>query len=125
MLVVPRSDYSEKVPVIVGTNILRLCMDRVDSCEEEVKIPKQWNVAFSSLQGNNSGVVRSSNKRPLKLLPSSVMTVSGLVKMKGDTGNNETLVTENCSFNSEISDQVVVCPRVVSVTSSGKQRFQL
>jgi uncharacterized protein YfaT (DUF1175 family) len=47
----------------------------------EAKIPKQWNTAFLSVH-NNSGVVRSSNRRPLTLHPSSFMTVSGMVKMK-------------------------------------------
>ena len=36
------------------------------------------------------------------------MTVSGMVKMKGSSSNdNGTLITENCSFSSDISDKVV------------------
>ncbi|VDI45425.1 Hypothetical predicted protein [Mytilus galloprovincialis] len=115
MLVVPRSDYTNKVPVIVGTNILRLGMELVHCLDDDdISIPKQWDVAFSSIQDNSSGVVRSSNRRPFKLFPSSYMTISGIVKLKGDV-NTETLVTENRSILSELSDQVVVCPRVVSV----------
>ncbi|CAG2235507.1 unnamed protein product [Mytilus edulis] len=121
MLVVPRSDYTNKVPVIVGTNILRLGMELVHCLDDDISIPKQWDVAFSSIQDNSSGVVRSSNRRPFKLFPSSVMTISGIVKLKGDV-NTETLVTENRSILSELSDQVVVCPRVVSVKGNGKQR---
>ncbi|CAG2226862.1 unnamed protein product [Mytilus edulis] len=121
MLVVPRSDYTNKVPVIVGTNILRLGMEVVHCLDDDISIPKQWDVAFSSIQDNSSGVVRSSNRRPFKLFPSSVMTISGIVKLKGDV-NTETLVTENRSILSELSDQVVVCPRVVSVKGNGKQR---
>ncbi|CAC5391254.1 unnamed protein product [Mytilus coruscus] len=120
MLVVPRSDYTDKVPVIVGTNILRLGMELVHCLDDDISIPKQWDVAFSSIQDNSSGVVRSSNKRPFKLFPSSVMTISGIVKLKDDA-NTESLVTENRSILSELSDQVVVCPRVVSVKGSGKQ----
>jgi hypothetical protein len=46
----------------------------------------------------------------------SFMTVSGMVKMKDSSfDDNGTLITENCSFSSDISDKVVVCPRVVSV----------
>ena len=70
MLVVPKSDLSDRVPVIVGTNILRICHEKLDCLDEEVKIPKQWNTAFLSLH-KNSGVVRSSNRHPLTLQPSS------------------------------------------------------
>ena len=121
MLVEPMSDYTEKVPVIVGTNILRLGMELVHCLDDDISIPKQWDVVFSSIQDNSSRVVRSSNRHPFKLFPSSVMTISGIVKLKGDA-NTETLVTENRSILSELSDQVVVCPRVVSVKVSGKQR---
>jgi hypothetical protein len=97
MLVVPKSDLSDRVPVIVGTNILRICHEKLEYLDEEVKIPKQWNTAFLSSH-NNSGVVRSSNRRPLTLHPSSFMTVSGMVKMKGSSfDDNGTLITENCS----------------------------
>ena len=58
LLVVPKSDLSDRVPVIVGTNILRVCHEKLDCLDEEVKIPKQWNTAFLSLL-ENSGVVRS------------------------------------------------------------------
>jgi hypothetical protein len=79
----------------------------LDCLDEEVKIPKECNTAFISLH-NNSGVVRSSNRRPLTLQPSSVMPVSGMVKMKGSSFNdNGTLITENCSFSRDISDKVV------------------
>ena len=123
MLVVPKSDLSDRVPVIVGTNILRICHEKLECLDEEVKIPKQWNTAFLSLH-NNSGVVRSSNRRPLTLQPSSFMTVSGMVKMKGSSfDDNGTLITENCSFSSDISDKVVVCPRVVSVKGGGRQNI--
>jgi hypothetical protein len=57
-LVVPKFDLSDIVPVIVGTNILRVCHEKLDCLDEEVKIPKkQWKTAFLSLH-NNSGVVR-------------------------------------------------------------------
>jgi hypothetical protein len=123
MLVVPKSDLSDRVPVIVGTNILRICHEKLECLDEEDKISKQWNTAFLSLH-NNSGVVRSSNRRPLTLHPSSFMTVSGMVKMKGSSfDDNGTLITENCSFSSDISDKVVVCPRVVSVKGGGRQKI--
>ena len=64
----------------------------------------------------------SSNKRPLTLLPSSVMTVYGMLKMKGSFfDDNGTLITDNCSFSSDISDKVVACQRVVSVKGGGRQ----
>jgi hypothetical protein len=41
---------------IVGTNILRICHEKLECLDEEAKIPKQWNTAFLSVH-NNSGVV--------------------------------------------------------------------
>jgi hypothetical protein len=76
----------------------------LDCLDEEVKIPKQCNTACISLN-KNYGVVRSSNRRPLTLQPSSVMPVSGMVKMKGSSFNDN---GRFCSFSSDISDKVVV-----------------
>ena len=91
--------------------------------DDKVKIPKRWNIAFLSLH-KNYGVVRSSNRRSLALLPSSLMSVSGMIKMKGSSGDdNGTLITENCSFSSDIFDKVVVCSRVVSV--KGRQKMHV
>jgi hypothetical protein len=53
--------------------------------------------------------MRSTNRRPLTLKPSTFMPVSGMVKMKGASfDDNGTLITENFSFSSDISDKVVV-----------------
>jgi hypothetical protein len=47
-----------------------------------------------------------------------------MVKMKGSSfDDNGTLITENCSFSSDISDKVAVCPRVVSVKGDGRQKI--
>ena len=56
----------------------------LECLDEEVYIPKNWNTAFISLH-NNYCVVRSLNMCPLTLQSSSVMTVSGMVKMKGSS----------------------------------------
>ena len=71
-------------------------------------------------------MVRSSNKRPLTLLPSSVVTVYGMLKMKGSFfDDNGTLITDNCTFSSDISDKVVVYQRVVSVKGGGRQNIHV
>jgi hypothetical protein len=60
------------------------------------------------------------------LLPSSVMTVYGMLKMKGSSfDDNGTLITDNCSFSSDISDKVVACQRVVSVKGGGRQNIHV
>ena len=52
------------------------------------------------------------------------MTVYGILKIKGSSfDDNGTLITDNCSFSSDISDKVVVCQRVVSVKGGGRQNF--
>ncbi|CAG2226845.1 unnamed protein product [Mytilus edulis] len=119
MLVVPRSDYTNKVPVIVGTNILRLGMELVHCLDDDISIPKQWDVAFSSIQDNSSGVVRSSNRRPFKLFPSSVMTISGIVKLKSSIsqGNGKQRVPVRiCNITAK---PVVIKPKTVLCELSG------
>lgn len=55
-------------------------------------------------------------------MSSSLRTVSGLVKMKGSYGDNGIFVTDNCSFSGDISDQIFVFPRVVTIKGKTKQR---
>ena len=47
LLVVPETEYNSKVPVIIGTNLIRLC--KTDSSDSEV--PVEWQTAFDCLTG--------------------------------------------------------------------------
>ena len=59
-LVLPTTDYSLQVPVIVGTNAISRCRER---CENATKgIPTQWRNAFTAMQQSRLGVVKSTLK---------------------------------------------------------------
>ncbi|CAC5391265.1 unnamed protein product [Mytilus coruscus] len=73
MLVVPRSDYTEKVPVIVGTNILRLGMELVHCPGDNISIPKQ--VVSVKGRGKQKVPVRICNitAKPVVIKPKTVL----------------------------------------------------
>ncbi|CAG2257840.1 unnamed protein product [Mytilus edulis] len=116
LLVVSLTDYNKNVPVIIGTNVIRL----LDSCSmvgrqqtNIDKIPREWDIAFNSIKDEAIGQVYSTNKNPIKIKPLSVLNVSGLARSK--TPEACTVVTE--SLSDDLSD-VSVCPRVVNVKGS-------
>ncbi|CAC5368016.1 unnamed protein product [Mytilus coruscus] len=116
LLVVSLTDYNKNVPIIVGTNVIRLLetCSMVGSQQTNIeKIPREWDIAFNSIKNESIGLVYSTNKNPIKLKPLSVLNVSGLARSK--TSEACTVVTENLS--DDLSD-VSVCPRVVNVKGS-------
>jgi hypothetical protein len=46
ILVVPKSDLSDRVPDIVGTNILRICQEKLDCLDEEFKFQNSGILHF-------------------------------------------------------------------------------
>ena len=114
LLVVPETDYNKSVPVVIGTNILRPIKSSVS--DSHVKVPHNWDIAFSALDAGVN-LVKSTNKRPIKVGPMSVLTVSGICKSKTVL---ETAVTECVD---DTKGTLGVCPRVVSVKSPGKNRI--
>jgi hypothetical protein len=114
LLVVPETDYNKYVSVVIGTNILRSIKSSVS--DSHVKVPHNWDIAFSALDAGVS-LVKSINKRPIKVGPMSVLTVSGICKSKTVL---ETAVTECVD---DTKGTLGVCPRVVSVKSPGINRI--
>ena len=58
VLVVPTTKYNLQVPIIIGTNVIRLAKEH---CLED-QVPKEWHDAFLSLQYGYIGFVKSTNK---------------------------------------------------------------
>ncbi|VDI05198.1 Hypothetical predicted protein [Mytilus galloprovincialis] len=92
LLVVPETDYNRSVPVIIGTNVLRPIKSTL-TCDSQVNIPREceWETAFSAMDASITSLVKSTNRRPIKVSPMSIMTVTGLCKTKS---GNQTAVTE-------------------------------
>jgi hypothetical protein len=47
--------------------------------DSHVKVPHNWDITFSALDAGVN-LVKSSNKRPIKVGPMSVLAVSGICK---------------------------------------------
>ena len=63
LLVVPETDYSKYVSVVIGTHILRSIKSSVT--DSHVKVPHNWDIAFSALDAGVS-LVKSINKGLLR-----------------------------------------------------------
>ena len=113
VLVVPVTEYGLRVPVVVGTNVIRLSRNNSDS---ETAIPNTWKNAFVSFQQGSIGVIRSTNKVNVKLQPNETITLSGMVK---NCRQFESAVTETTQG---ASSRIGVCPRVVKLESVGKNQ---
>ena len=103
-LVVPTTPYNSHVPVIIGTNVIRLCRDVAEQADPE-SIPQEWQVAFSGIKGQKVPV-KTTNHFTIKLSPNESTTLHGFVRKPG---NMKTAVTEPC--DSATADQITVCPR--------------
>ena len=113
VLVVPTTEFNLKVPVVIGTNVIKQCRNM---CTQETEIPDEWKDAFISLQKGRVGVVKSTNKYNIKIQPNETVTLSGLVRKNKKV---ETAVTE---ATEGASSRVGVCPRVVNINSPGKSQ---
>ena len=109
-LVVPSTEYNLKVPVVVGTNAIKLCRDM---CSSNSEIPKEWQNAFISFQQSRVGIVKSTDKCNVEIQPMETITISGFVRK---SRNVESAVTEQTVG---ASSKIGVCPRFVSLDKAG------
>ena len=102
------TEYNRTVPVIIGTNVIRLLkQSSVDGF-----IPEEWQTAFSSLV-DHTLPVKTTNNFSIRLGPGKVKTVHGLVRNTADLENAVTEQTDTL-----LSGNITICPRVVSLKSS-------
>ena len=111
VLVVPTTEYSLKVPVVIGTNVIRQCRNM---CDSDMTVPAEWKDAFVASQTGHIGVVKSTNKIPLKIQPNETVTISGIVRKSKQVDTAVTETTEGAS------SRIGVCPRVVKVNKDEK-----
>lgn len=93
ILVVPDSNYNQKVPVLLGTNILHHLLTDIhtnygDRYLQTAKLHTPWYLAFRSMtlqakelrkQQNRLGIVKSAEVRPVVIPPNSSVTISGYI----------------------------------------------
>ena len=114
VLVTETTEYKHRVPVIIGTNILRIVRDRVDSARREVLEPLE--LAFEYMNDQQSIPVRTTNLYTVTIGPNKVKTIHGLVK---NNSHITTAVTEQT--DTAQSGNLLVCPRVVSLHENSKK----
>ena len=88
VLVVPITTYHAQVPIIIGTNVIRV-YDHIYDHDDDV--PPEWKVAFVALHSGFVESVRSTNKTSITLQPMEVRTVSGFVRKQKEA---ESAITE-------------------------------
>ena len=113
LLVVPMTDYNREVPVIVGTNIIRL--NKI-TCDGSDAVPAEWTTAFSPICSDRFGVVKTTKKLTLK--PNESRTVTGLVRKNR---NAESALTSPIEGDG-LSSKLTICPRVVRADKPGTPR---
>ena len=109
-IVVLTMQYSLKVPVIIGTNVISLLKEK---CNKAAQVPKQWNNAFISVQQSRIGVVKYMNWNDIVIQPVETQTITGFVR---NARNVEAAITENTEG---ASTKLGVCPRIVSLEKVG------
>ena len=113
VLIVPSSEYSLEVPVIIGTNVIDIYNDISHGAKD---IPREWQNAFISSQQSKVGTVKSTNKAEIRIEPYETVTVSGFVRK---SRNIDSVITEQTPG---VSTRIGVCPRVLSLTKAGKSQ---
>ena len=110
ILIVPVTEYSGQVPVIIGTNIISTIKAHISDTDG---VPSAWSNAFTALSCCETKPVKSTNKTHIILKPNECRTITGMVR---GTSQYSTAVTENISQDCDFN----VCPRVVSVKQNCK-----
>ena len=112
-LVVPTTDYSLNIPVVVGTNVIKICREK---CTDTTDIPEEWQTAFLSLQQSRVGVVKSTNTSNIQIQPMEAVTLSGFLRKKRNVEEAVTEQTEGAST------RIGVCSRVVSLDKTERSQ---
>ena len=108
-LVVQDTEYIRKVPVIIGTNVIRYYMYNRTSKD----VPVEWQTAFDSMVDEGIPVKTTCNYG-IRIGPGEMKTLHGLARKTGDA---EAAVTKHT--NGSLSGNLTICPRVVSLKGPG------
>ena len=87
LLVVPSTNYHQQTPVLLGTNVIRHCLAKIDS--SRTILQTGWEVANRCIkacdhqlrrQGGEVGVVKSDTSKTIALQSNQTLTLTGTVK---------------------------------------------
>lgn len=132
-LVVPDTDYNRKVPILIGTNMLMQCRDRLytkygDSYLKQIEVTSAWVAAFTCLEDRpkqkwQSETVESANEHGIPLEPHGSAVIPGYTKGKGRI-RNCCAITDK-AVDSDLPDGVEVTTTVVSLSHNSYVAIQL
>ncbi|KAH3885074.1 hypothetical protein DPMN_009062 [Dreissena polymorpha] len=109
VLIVKDTEYNDKVPVIVETNLLREYRPEFEI--QRGDFPKSWKTAFDAMLSPIVGQVKAT--KTVILHPLETKTITGFVRKSEVI---EAAVTETGDMPTAFS----ICPRVVSLKNPGK-----
>ena len=114
ILVLSDTEYNLEAPVIIGTNIIDLCIKVCATDHVHVEeVPPVWQRGFDSLV--DEGIpVKTTNSYSKRIGPNEVKTIHGIARKSGDF---DTAITEH--VDTSLSGNLNVCPRAVSLKSQG------
>ena len=110
ILVVSNTSYNQKVPCLIGTNIISRCKLNRDNSKP---VPEPWQMAFDSIIDEKIPV-KTTNNFTIRLQPGEVKNISGIAR---NTGLFTTAVTEH--LDTSLSGDLTICPRLVEMKQSG------
>ena len=116
VLVVPDTDFNHSCPIIIGTNVIRICKE---SCHNvDVDIPEEWETAMCKISCH-SFTVKSLNKKPVVIQPYDTVLIKGITRKLDPS--IVTAVTENIDGKNNI----LICPRVVKDDNKSQTTFSV
>lgn len=111
VLIVQDTEFNKNCPVIIGTNVLRICREFLGDSTYTYGMPNAWKIALDSMRCQTYSV-KSICKKTLIVEPNESVVIKR--RTKGvPTKDDLTLVTES----SDHDVKFIVCPRVVKLSA--------
>ena len=129
-LVVPQTEYNQRVPLVIGTNIIRLCKDKCTKrCGvrflQKMDVPSPWRLAYKYLTVTSQQhqlipgpvQVKTGKHHATVVKPNETTIVEGYVRTAHNPLAYSALI-EPVS-ESAIASTVIIAPAVVQVEPKG------
>ncbi len=120
VLITTDTEYNQKVPFILGTNVINWTNQELLRAETNLtQISPEWRSTINIVRNSGIlGVVRSLNKKPICVQPQQRMTVSGLIR---NLHGSYSAVPEHLDSISGLRTGLSICPRLVQVGKHGSK----
>ena len=134
LLVIPDTPYSEKTPIILGTNVLKEFLDDCkatfgDNFLQKAGLHTSWYLCFRTIvirdrelnkNKNVIGIIRCAESERIILRPNQVVTIKGQTDKESNYPSTTAILQE--SKDSGIPDFIDVTPAVIQF-ENGKKKY--